>query len=74
MLVVNVGDVAKTLTPEPVSSVSAAARFALEGVPRNVRTPAPVVVVDGAIPAPPPTTRAFAANAAEVAQVVPLEK
>jgi hypothetical protein len=69
MLVVNVGDVAKTLTPEPVSSVSTAARFALEGVPRNVKIPVPVVVVEGATPAPPPMTSALAARAAEEAMV-----
>lgn len=39
-----------------------------------VTTPVPVVVVAGAVPAPPPKTIALAANAAEVAQVVPLEK
>jgi len=42
--------------------------------PKAVTTPVPVVTVDGAAPAPPPTTRAFDANAAELAQVVPLEK
>ena len=42
--------------------------------PSAVTTPVPVVVVAGAAPAPPPITRAFAARAAEVAQVVPLEK
>jgi hypothetical protein len=36
--VTNVGEVAKTAAPEPVSSVRAAARFALEGVARNVAT------------------------------------
>jgi len=71
MLVVNVGDVAKTFAPEPVSSVSAAARFALEGVPRNVQIPAPVVVVEGATPAPPPMTSALAARAVEEA-IVPV--
>lgn len=43
-------------------------------LPRAVTTPVPVVVVAGAAPAPPPKTIALAANAAEVAQVVPLEK
>jgi len=43
-------------------------------LPRAVNTPVPVVVVDGAAPAPPPITIAFAANAAELAQVDPLEK
>jgi hypothetical protein len=42
--------------------------------PSAVKTPVPVVVVAGAAPAPPPITRAFAARAAEVSQVVPLEK
>lgn len=39
--VVSVGDVAKTSRPLPVSSVTAAAAFALEGVARNVATPVP---------------------------------
>ena len=39
--VTKVGLVAKTLAPEPVSSVKAAAKFADEGVARNVATPAP---------------------------------
>lgn len=38
--------------------------------PRAVRTPVPVVVVAGATPAPPPMTREFATNAAELAQVL----
>ena len=38
---VSVGDVAKTSEPVPVSSVTAAARFALLGVARNVATFAP---------------------------------
>lgn len=42
--------------------------------PRAVTTPVPVVTVLGAAPAPPPTIRALAANAALVAQVVPLLK
>ena len=42
--------------------------------PRAVTTPVPVVVVDGAAPAPPPITKALAAKAAEVAQVDALEK
>jgi hypothetical protein len=42
--------------------------------PKAVTTPVPVVVVAGAAPAPPPKTIELAANAAEVAQVVPLEK
>lgn len=39
--VTNVGDVASTSAPLPVSSVRAAARFALDGVARNVATPVP---------------------------------
>ena len=42
--------------------------------PKAVTTPVPVVIVLGATPAPPPITRAFAARAAEVAQVEALEK
>ena len=45
------------------------ARFALEGVPRNVKTPAAVVVVLGATPAPPPITKALAVSAADDANV-----
>lgn len=41
--VVRVGEVANTAAPVPVSSVSAAARFALVGVARNVDTPVPGV-------------------------------
>ena len=43
-------------------------------VPSAVTTPVPVVVVDGATPAPPPITKAFAARAAEDAHVEALEK
>lgn len=39
--VTNVGEVANTADPLPVSSVRAAARFALDGVPRKVATPVP---------------------------------
>ena len=39
--VTNVGLVAKTNDPVPVSSVTAAARFALDGVAKNVATPVP---------------------------------
>ena len=42
--------------------------------PKAVATPVPVVIVDGATPAPPPIIKALAAKAAEVAQVVALEK
>ena len=46
--VVSVGDVANTNEPEPVSSVTAAARFALDGVAKNVATfaPRPLMPVD----------------------------
>jgi len=65
----NVGLFEKTSEPVPVSSVTAAARLADEGVPKNVRMPVPVVVVEGATPAPPPITRALAVRAAEDARV-----
>ena len=39
--VTKVGEVAKTAEPVPVSSVKAAARFALDGVARKVATPVP---------------------------------
>jgi hypothetical protein len=39
--VTSVGDVAKTKEPEPVSSVTAAAKLPLDGVARNVAMPAP---------------------------------
>src|SRR5688572_17259395 len=48
--VTNVGDVAKTSAPLPVSSVTAAARFALVGVVRNVWTPVPGANDDSAEP------------------------
>lgn len=47
-----VGDVANTRAPEPVSSVTAEARLADDGVPRNVATPEPSEV----IPVPPLAT------------------
>jgi hypothetical protein len=47
--VTSVGDVANTSAPEPVSSVTAAARLEDEGVPKNVATPVPSEV----IPVPP---------------------
>jgi len=37
--------------------------------PSAVTTPTPVVMVEGATPAPPPMTKEFAANAAELARV-----
>ena len=39
--VTRVGDVAKTNEPEPVSSVTAAAKLALDGVASHVATPVP---------------------------------
>jgi len=39
--VTSVGDVAKTSEPEPVSSVTAAARLEDDGVPNQVCTPVP---------------------------------
>lgn len=39
--VTNVGEVANTSAPEPVSSVTAVAKLALEGVAKNVAAPAP---------------------------------
>lgn len=50
--VTNVGEVANTKAPEPVSSVTAAAKLADEGVPKKVATPAPKLV----IPVPPLAT------------------
>src|SRR5439155_17537440 len=43
--VTNVGEVANTAAPDPVSSVKAAARLALEGVPSHVDTPEPSPVM-----------------------------
>lgn len=39
--VTSVGELAKTSAPEPVSSVTAAFKFRLDGVARNVATPVP---------------------------------
>ena len=50
--VTSVGEVAKTKEPEPVSFVTAVARFAEDGVPKNVATPAPKEVM----PVPPLAT------------------
>jgi hypothetical protein len=49
--VTSVGDVAKTLAPVPVSSVNAAAKFALDGVARNAATlvPRPVTPPTGSV-------------------------
>ena len=51
-VVPNVGNVANTREPEPVSSVTADAKLALVGVPKNVATPAPKLVM----PVPPLAT------------------
>tara|TARA_R110000868_G_scaffold12052_1_gene58495 strand:+ start:1223 stop:1870 length:648 start_codon:yes stop_codon:yes gene_type:complete len=59
--VTRAGEVANTSAPVPVSSVTAARRFAEEGVPRNVATPAPSEV----IPVPP-----FATGSVPVTPVV----
>ena len=61
---VNVGLAEKTAEPVPVSSVRAAARFALDGVPRKVAIPAPNEV----IPVPP-----FATASVPPSVKVPLE-
>jgi hypothetical protein len=50
--VTSVGDVANTRAPEPVSSVTAAARLAELGVPKKVATPVP----NDVIPVPPLAT------------------
>jgi hypothetical protein len=50
--VTKVGEVAKTNAPEPVSSVTAAAKLAEDGVPKNVATPVPKDVM----PVPPLAT------------------
>lgn len=68
--VVKDGLVPNTSEPLPVSSVTAAARLAELGVPKNVRMPDAVEVVEGAAPAPPPITNAFAVSALELAMVV----
>jgi hypothetical protein len=39
--VTRVGELVNTRVPVPASSVTAAARFAEDGVPRNVATPVP---------------------------------
>ena len=51
-VVPNVGNVANTFAPEPVSSVSAAAKLADVGVPKKVATPVPKLVM----PVPPLAT------------------
>jgi hypothetical protein len=44
--VTSVGLVANTRAPVPVSSVTAAAKFALDGVAKNVATPVPRPVIE----------------------------
>ena len=51
----------------PLPVVKPVAAFA--ATPNAVTTPAPVVTVEGATPAPPPITNELAANAAELAKV-----
>jgi hypothetical protein len=63
--VTSVGDVANTKAPEPVSSVTADAKLADDGVPKKVATPAPKLV----IPVPP-----FPAGSVPVTLVVKLTK
>lgn len=50
--VTSVGDVPKTSSPDPVSSVTVAARFADDGVPRKVSIPVAGTVTES-VPAPP---------------------
>jgi hypothetical protein len=73
--VVRVGDVAKTTAPVPVSSVTAAAKFALEGVARNVATPvpSPLIPPSGALVAarvPLPLAPRLAPEPTSIAAVV----
>lgn len=58
--------------PAPLNTTNAPALPVL--TPSAVKTPVPVVIVLGAVPAPPPMTSALAASAPLEAQVVPLEK
>jgi hypothetical protein len=70
--VTKVGEVANTNEPEPVSSVTAAAKLAELGVPRKVATPPPKDVM----PVPPfPTGRVpvtLVVKLANVVEVVPV--
>ena len=70
--VVRAGLVAKTKEPVPVSSVTAEAKLALEGVPRKVAIPEPKDV----IPVPPLATGSvpvtFVVRFANVVEVVPV--
>ena len=66
--VTKVGLVANTAEPVPVSSVKAERRLALDGVPRNVATFVPRLV----IPVPPRPTGRVPAPKAEVFKVPPL--
>lgn len=56
----------------PLMVVKPSVEFA--AFPSAVRTLAPVVVVEGATPAPPPITNALAVRAAELAMVLDAEK
>jgi len=58
----------------PLASLTTIPLAALVVTPSAVTTPVPVVIVEGAAPAPPPTTRAFDASAALDAQVLDEEK
>jgi hypothetical protein len=62
---VNVGDALKTTDPVPVSSVTAVARFELEGVARNAPTPVPRPVIE-------PTATVGAAHVLSPYRIVPL--
>src|SRR6185312_8500553 len=73
--VTNVGDVANTAAPVPVSSANAAAKFALEGVARNVPTPVPMPVTPDigaavAVIVPLPLTARLAPVPTTIAAVV----
>jgi hypothetical protein len=58
--------------PAPLNNTGAPADPIL--TPNALKIPVPVVTVPGANPAPPPTTKELAANAADVAQVEALLK
>ena len=70
----NTLDVMRLFVSVAVPSVVVNPPVALVALPSAVTTPVPVVVVAGAAPAPPPNTIAFAANAADDAHVLALEK
>lgn len=82
--VTNVGDVANTNDPEPVSSVTANAKLALDGVTKKVATPVPkpltpveigkpvalVKVPDDGVPKAPPFTKTDPADPVLTASAV----